>query len=407
MSAPLYAAPPEAPSLAPLDAGERLHALDILRGLALFGMILVHFHQKMRLEVTGPEDLIAWGVWVLFEQKAWGCFAFLFGVGFAVLLRRLDARQAPVVPIYFRRLAALALFGVIVQVGFGLQILLAYACWGVVLLFIRRWSTRALLVTALVAACAGPVVAELTALHAWWTGIAPAPSATAALSQAVETAARRGDYFDLLSARWALFVGSLPHTWRDLVPDTNLVLFIIGMLAVRRRVLDEPKRHRRLITRWMAFGALAWATHWLVLRNLPEIPIPGAQGPLADGLGILRDQWLCFTYIGAVVLLLAYRPVWTARLAVFGTAGRMALTNYVLQAAVLDVLASGYGLGLRLRPLAYVVAAVLLFAAEAAFSRAWLRRYRFGPLEWVWRTVTYARTQPLRRNAVALGRATV
>jgi uncharacterized protein len=223
----------------------------------------------------------------------------------------------------------------------------------------------------------------------------------------VETAARQGDYSALLSARWALFVGSLPHTWRDLVPDTNLVLFIIGLLAVRLRVLDEPKRHRRLIIGWVTFGALAWAMHWLVLRNLPELPIPGARDPLEGGLGILQDQWLCFTYIGAVVLLLAYRPVWTARLAVFGTAGRMALTNYVLQAAVLDVLGSAYGLGLRLRPPAYVVAAVLLFAAEAVFSRVWLRRYRFGPLEWIWRTLTYARAQPLRRDAPALGRATV
>ena len=111
MSAPCYAGFPQARSPAPVAADERLHALDILRGLALFVMILVHFHQKIRLEVTGLEDLIPWAVWVLFEQKAWGCFAFLFGVGFAVLLRRLDARQAPVVPIYLRRLAALALFG--------------------------------------------------------------------------------------------------------------------------------------------------------------------------------------------------------------------------------------------------------------------------------------------------------
>ena len=108
-------------SPAPLDADERLHALDILRGLALFGMILVHFHQKMRLEVTGLEDLIGWGVYVLVEQKAWGTFAFLFGVGFAVLLRRLEARHAPVLPIYLRRLATLACFGVVAEVGLRVQ----------------------------------------------------------------------------------------------------------------------------------------------------------------------------------------------------------------------------------------------------------------------------------------------
>ncbi|HEX6632263.1 MAG TPA: DUF418 domain-containing protein, partial [Gemmatimonadaceae bacterium] len=161
-------------------------------------------------------------------------------------------------------------------------------------------------------------------------------------------------------------------------------------------------RHTRLIVGWMIGGALSWAASWLVLRNLPEPPIPGADWPLFVGLGLVQEQWLCFTYVGAVVLLLAYRPRWTARLAPFGQAGRMALTNYMLQVAALDALASHYGLGLRLRPYAYVLAALLLFAGEAAFSRAWLARYRFGPLEWVWRTVTYARPQPLRREPVAL-----
>jgi uncharacterized protein len=385
--------------LAPLDADERLHALDILRGLALFGMILVHFHQKMRLEVTGLEDLIGWGVYVLVEQKAWGIFAFLFGVGFAVLLRRLEARHAPVLPIYLRRLATLACFGVVAEVGFGFRILFSYACWGVALLIVRRWSTRALLVTAALSACARPLAAELSALYAWWASTPPMPAANTALMQAVEAAARQGDYATLLAARWALFVGALPHRWRALLPDVNLTLFILGLLAVRHGILDEPRRHVRLIVGWMIFGAVSWAVSWLVLRHLPTTHVPGADWPLEYGLGLIQDQWLCFTYIGAVVLLLAYRPVWTARLAMFGRAGRMALTNYMVQAAVLDALASRYGLGLKLRPRVYVVAAVLLFAAEAAVSRAWLARYRFGPLEWLWRMLTYARLQPLRRDA--------
>jgi uncharacterized protein len=386
---------------APLAVDERLHALDILRGLALFGMILVHFHQKMRIEVSGPEDLIGWGVWILVEQKAWGTFAFLFGVGFAVLLRRLEKRGAAVGPIYLRRLATLACFGLIVELCFGFQILLAYACWGVALLVVRRWSTRALLVAAVLVVCARPVVAELTALSGWWRGIVPPAAAGAGLREAVETAAQQPSYTALFAARWALFVGTLPRAWRDLLPDTNLALFIVGLLAVRHGVLDEPRRHVRLIGRWMTFGALSWAVSWLVLRNLPSTGIPRGDWPLNDGLGLVQDQWLTFAYIGAVVLLLAYRPGWTQRLAPLGLAGRMALTNYVLQAAVLDLLSSGYGFGLKLRPLVYAPAAVALFSAEAAISRAWLARFRFGPLEWLWRSATYARLQPLRRSREA------
>jgi uncharacterized protein len=391
---------------ASLDTDERLHALDILRGLALFGMILVHFHQKMRLEVTGLEDLIGWGVYVLVEQKAWGTFAFLFGVGFAVLLRRLEARHAPVLPIYLRRLASLACFGVMAEVGFGFSILFSYACWGVALLMVRRWSSRTLLVAAALCACARPLAAELSALYAWWASAPPMPAANTALVQAVEAAARQGDYAALLAARWALFTGSFPHTWLGLLPDVNLTLFILGMLAVRHGVLDQPRRHVRLITGWMIFGGLSWAVAWLVLRHLPTTHVPGADWPLEYGLGLVQDQWLCFTYIGAVVLLLAYRPVWTARLWLFGQAGRMALTNFMVQAAVLDALASGYGFGLKLRPRAYVVGAVLLFVTEAWVSRAWLAGYRLGPLEWLWRVLTYARLQPLRRAVAPVARGT-
>lgn len=382
---------------APLDATERLHALDILRGLALFGMILVHFHQKTRLEVTGIEDLIPWAVWVGLEQKAWGTFAFLFGVGFAILLRRLEARGAPVVPIYLRRMATLACFGIIAEVGFGFTILWAYAMWGLALLVIRKWSTRALLISAALAACIKPVVAFVSALYAASSGATPAASTTATWYQAVEAASHQGSYLTLLAARWDLFVATHPASWRDLLPDVNLALFIVGLLAVRHGILDQPKEHVRTIVRWMIFGALSWGAAWTVLRNVPTPSIPGADWPITYGFGLVQDQWLCFTYIGAVVLLLAYRPIWTERLAAFGRSGRMALTNYMFQAATLDMLSNGYGFGLKLRPYIYVVAAVLLFSVEVLISTAWLKRFRFGPLEWVWRTLTYARPQPLRR----------
>ena len=166
------------------STGQRLRALDILRGLAILGMIVVHFHQRLRLEVGGVEDLIPWGVWVLIEQKSWGIFAFLFGVGFALFLRRLEARGDPVVPIYLRRLGALAVFGVIAEAVFGFNILFTYACWGLVLLLVRRWSSGALLALALAAVCARP-------LATWWTG-APVPPPTPPRSAAVFPRGPRG-----------------------------------------------------------------------------------------------------------------------------------------------------------------------------------------------------------------------
>jgi uncharacterized protein len=382
----------------PTEVADRLYVLDILRGLALFGMILVHFHQRMRLEVTGLEDLIGWGVWILVEQKAWGTFAFLFGAGFGILLRRLDVRGAPVAQIYLRRLAALAVFGAIAEIGFGFSILFSYACWGLVLFGMRKWSTRALLIAAILFACARPIAAELSAVYAWLTSTPPPRSVAGPLADAVQVAVEQNSYMRLLFARASLFIHSFPHSWRDLLPDSNLALFTLGLLCIRRRVFDQPLQHVRLIVGWMTFGAASWALAWLVLRNLPSLAIEGADWPLQDGLGLIQDQWLCLTYMGGITLLLAYRPIWTARLALFGYAGRMALTNYMLQIVVLDVLGSGYGVHLKLRPYLYSVAAALLFLVEAAFSRAWLSRFRFGPLEWIWRMITYASVAPLRRD---------
>ncbi len=387
MPASLPSAELSAPTPASLTRDGRIAALDVLRGLALFGMILVHWHQRIGVEATGWEDLIAWAVWVLVEQKSWGIFAFLFGVGFAVLLQRLEARADPVVPIYLRRLVALALFGMVAEVGFGFNVLLEYALWGLVLLAVRGWSSGALLGLAALAVSARPLVT-------WWPGATPW-TADASLTRAVSAAAQASDYEALVSARWALFrAARIPDTWPELLPDVNLALFVLGLLALRHGLVQDPKQHVRAIAAWMAYGALAWAAWWLVLRHTASGPQTAA---LATGAGLIQEQWLCFTYIGAVVLLLAYRPSWTGRVALIGQAGRVALTNYLLQVAMVDVLASGYGLGLRLQPPAYVLGGVLLFLVQAVGSRAWLIRYRMGPLEWIWRVVTYRRVQPLRR----------
>ena len=143
-------------------------------------------------------NLIGWAVYVLVEQKAWGTFAFLFGSGFGIFLRRLEARHVRVTPVYLRRLAMLAIFGIIADICFGFRILFGYACSGLVLFVIRRWRTRALLVAAGVSACARPMAAEITAWYRWWTGAAPAGDAGAALRQSIEAAAQQSDYFGVL-----------------------------------------------------------------------------------------------------------------------------------------------------------------------------------------------------------------
>ena len=128
-------------------AGDRILSLDILRGLALFGMFVVHFHARST-EPGGLEDLLRTLIWRLVESKSHGTFALLFGAGFAIQLRTAERRNRPFTAIYLRRLAVLLLFGVAAHAFFGFNVLVGYAVWGVPLLLIRKWSTRALIVTA-------------------------------------------------------------------------------------------------------------------------------------------------------------------------------------------------------------------------------------------------------------------
>ena len=349
-----------------MSRSERIVTLDILRGLALFGMILVHFHQDMEKPAAGLEDIVGWIIWMGLETKAWATFAFLFGAGFAILMRRLEARGERVVPLYLRRMLGLAIFGFAVQALFGFQILIEYAIWGVPLLFVRNWPTRALLVLA---------VACTTALSVYSIF---SPYSRGPYWEPLKKAEAEGTYAEAVSAR-VTHMGWEYSQPRTLVPTSSFVLFLLGLLAVRHGLFDDPKSKKRIIVSAMIFGFASWALFWFVLEKIPN----------ARGFGIINDRWLAFTFIGGVMLLCAYRPQWKKRLSMFGTTGRMALTNYVLQAGIISWLASGYGLALKIRPYYELPATMLVFLVMVGFSTLWLSRFRYGPLERLWRAFTY------------------
>ena len=387
---------------------ERIQTLDILRGIALLGMILVHFHQKMEAPATMPEDLVGWIVWVGVEEKAWATFAFLFGVGFAILLQRREQRGEGFNAFYLRRLLGLAMFGILAEALFGFRVLLVYAIWGVPLLFVRKWRTRSLLTLAVLSAAALPVYQLGLALWQWKVvGHFTPPSAQRILLfQALEDAQHQPNYFVLVAARVHAMMASYLD-WHVLIPAHDFALFILGLLAVRHGIFSETRSRRKIFVAFMVFGFVSWAAFWLLLPRLPLNFAPEqVTSPLRYGLGLVHDQWLAFTYVGAAVLLLNAFPLWQQRLSWLGVAGRMALTNYFVQIAVLDVLASSYGVGLKIRPYAEPLATALLFGAEVLLSRWWLARFRFGPLEWLWRSFTYGKLQPIRLSkpaAIAAG----
>ena len=156
----------------------------------------------------------------------------------------------------------------------------------------------------------------------------------------------------------------------------------------------------------MVFGLAAWVyATWAPQRA----PVEGAPfirdmllSQLTSGFGLIRGMWLAFTYIGVVLLLVAHDPAWLRRFAVFGWPGRTALTSYMSQIVVLDLTFDKYAFGASVTPLGGLAAGLLLFLANVAFSRWWLRDHPYGPLEWLWRSATYARWQPWHLASGAL-----
>lgn len=389
----------------PPEPAGRIITLDILRGLAVLGMILAHCHKMLAaVPASLSENPIGWFTLRFVAEKDRAIFAFLFGVSFVVMMRSLEKRGLPVTPIFLRRLLVLYLIGFAVELLTRFHILREYALWGVALLFLRNYPTRTLLVVAALSAAAFSI-RDLTdsslavATHGFDTTVA---EETVSQHQWSEAQRQRdellvsSDYAAVIQTRLSFMLGDLVSMQR-LTPGIYLALFIFGLLAVRHGIFSQTLQHRRLLLAASALGALCWVAGWWLLPLLPDAwPTPRIAFRLQSGLGLLDEQFLAFTWIGLITLGLAYRPGWSTTMAPLGWVGRMALTNYVLHAAIIEFCCAAYGLNLRLGPLAELTGAVLLFGLLAVFSRLWLGRFRYGPLEWVWRSLTYWQPQPMR-----------
>jgi uncharacterized protein len=386
---------------------DRIQVLDVLRGIALLGMFLVHF-ADFSTGGSGADEVYRSAVSLLLEERFWATFAILFGVGFAIQLRRSDARGDAFAGRYVRRLLALASFGFAAHAFFGFNVLLGYAMWGFALLLFRRWSVRALIVATVLSAMSWHLYGIARASYGAATIGEQAVRAKAAsnaaasreFTQANRKAQRSTSYRTVLAARLQHMRWFYTRPF-SFLPVNTLTLFLLGLVGLRVGLFDEPERHRRLIATIAGFGVISWAAAWWLLPRLPERTGSTFLGGMIltsaqYGFGLVRAMWLACAYIGIVLLLVARDRAWLRRLGAFAWTGRMALTNYMIQIAILDLMFSKYALGLEVRPLAGSVMALTLFFIDAMFSRWWLARFRYGPFEWLWRSATYARWQPWR-----------
>lgn len=402
----------------PVACTERIGAVDVIRGFALFGVLWMNlFAHGGQIAVpqevidalpTAPVDKVVGFIteWVA-DGKAQCLFSLLFGFGFAVMMERLDARGAKATGIYLRRLTVLLVLGFahLWLVWWG-DILHTYAMMGFVLVLTRRWPGW-LLLTLGVMLC----VLQSDALRIWALfNVKPGTPPPWVIA------------FDAgLAERWVVFRGHdygayvralFSSSWKELY-GTPIGLaflaqvigrFMIGSWVHARGWLQNPDAHAGLFRRaariCLPLGLLlaaVWPATPLLIHNPPQpwkLPLSLTRG-LAAPLG----QLLLALGYGAmwVLLVRAGRVKWLT--GALGAVGQMALTNYLCQSLVYMFVLYGFGLGLLpwTGPTFCLGLAVVVFIPQMIFSVYWLKVFRFGPAEWLWRSATYGRWQPWLR----------
>ncbi len=406
----------------PVVLSERIQTIDILRGFALFGILLVNMHlfshpvQELLIGYgeVGPllDRVAALGIQVLAESKFYPIFSFLFGLGIALQIQRAEERGTPTHPLFVRRLSFLLLIGlahaVFVWVG---DILVLYAVLGtILLLFYRKRSPQALLVWA------GVFLAMAVLLPAGLSGLAmlakltPAGAAEVSASFAASDAGLRAE---AAQAAVIYSAGSFAEITAQRLSDLRLMysvaiflafnafaMFLFGLYAGRRGVFRDIPAHTPLLKKifWWgcALGLSSSFAHAMVSHG-PEFALPTWLDILTDSARTLGAPVLALGYIAGLTLLLQ-QAAWRARLWPLAAVGRMALTNYLMQSLIATSLFYGYGFGHfgQIGPGLGILITVAIYGLQIPLSVWWLRHFQYGPVEWLWRTLTYLRPQPFR-----------
>lgn len=389
-----------------IEAGERIDLIDSLRALALFGVILMNFGAMVMrfagdavFAAAGPVDLgVALFDLVFVQGKARAAFAFLFGLGFAILMIRAEAKGTEFASFYTRRMLALVGFGLINQffLYWG-DILVLYALLGLVLLPLRNWSEKRLLTAGLALIIVPPLVIGIAgAINGGPLPslIAIDPAREAARGLAAVTSP---NYLDYVGWAWSQSIERrLGDTAHMIIYDFGVLgLFMLGAWTARRGLLFDVPANRA--TLWRI--ALVCLPVGLLLSLVYAARFGGAIGDerlnaLAEAANIGLPV-LAIGYIAALALLFARHAASLQRL--LAPTGRMPLTNYLASGAIGCFVYYGYGLG-ELRQFGFLEQALFasaVFATLTALSHFWLARFRYGPAESLWRGLSHGKLQPM------------
>lgn len=396
--------------LQPIRSQERIEIIDIFRGFSLFGILLANmlwFMYPVYLQSyfgspneftaswTTLDHLLKTVVSMFIDGKFLTLFSMLFGFGMIIMYERASLRQQSFVPFYLRRLFLLLIFGLIhgYFIWFG-DILADYAVIGLFLLLFHRLKGTTLLVISYVLFGLYFSFSALIQLGMYFLNeplIIPEKELTAILSTIAVH--QQGSLIELMKANFAerhyyFGSGGLGYLTHLLTLLPFSAAFFFGAGVAKKKWIQQFKEKQK---GFKVVGIITLLTgaffSWIIPLVTPETPFNLLQYASAPLLTIAYCLFLLFLFEHGNALHVLAAP------------GRMALTNYIFQSIVFTFLYGPFAFGVYGK-FSYSLAllfGVIFFILQVIVSNWWLKRFRFGPLEWMWRSLTYMKKQPFKK----------
>jgi len=407
--------------LMPVAPADRIQTLDIVRGFALLGILLMNIEAfvgplygattGLDPALTGADRIVDASIAVLVQGKFWCLFSLLFGMGFAVMSQRAAKAGRPFAGVYWRRGLVLLGIGLVhaLLIWPG-DILVTYALMSFLLLAFRDVEGRWLVGVAILAFLAplglvsmmglmGTLMQSTPELAAQWEAMMSGQNQMLdGLIEAQRQAYGTGSYADATVQRAKDFGFALMNLMT--LGPMVLAMFLLGSWFIKSGAIATPGDFPRLFARmrWLALSSgLVLVLVAFALRPTLDPQKLDLGFGIALGLGMSGSALMCLGYLAWLVRG-TQSPSGYRILSWLAPAGRMALSNYLMQSVVCTLVFFGYGLGyFEQLPRAWQVPFVLaLFGVQLLLSRWWLQRFRFGPVEWLWRSLTYLKPQPMQ-----------
>jgi uncharacterized protein len=399
----------------PVTQPQRIVSLDVLRGVAVLGILVMNIQSfsmpgAAYMNPSAYGDLAGANHWVwyishlLADQKFWTIFSMLFGAGIVLMTSRAEAAGRGSAGIHYRRMAWLLVIGLLHAHLFWYgDILYAYAMCGFVAYLFRKFPPWLLLVLGLAAAS---VTFGVNLLFGWMLagGQMPVEQATTWWSPAQDMI---NSELDVYRGGW---LGQLPHRMGTAIFFETFLLVVffgwrtggiilIGMALYKLGVFSAA-RSKGFYAALVAIGALVGVP--VIMYGAHRNIEAAWDVTYSFYLGGLYNYWasllVALGWVGLVMLLCKSDVLGFAK-RVLAAAGQMALTNYLMQTIICTTVFYGHGFGAfgHFDRTHQIVTVLAVWIVQLIWSPIWMRSFRFGPFEWLWRSLTYLKLQPMRR----------